>query len=138
MNGDSFVVVDRLTRYVDELLDARRQNNAAAIRGRTQMILMVLHKLQTTHRVSPLPSDLIQKIESNKLRAHIDMPDAPKEYTNTCWDCYAHGEHVTVDKRVDSTCEKCGWVQCPECGACRDPKHGGCIERIYRKKFLSR
>jgi len=138
--GDSPAeMAQRLTKYVNELIDARSMNKEGAIKGRTQMILTVLDKLRKAHKVSPLSHDLIARIQGDKERAALNLPLTSSEYLSFCWECYRRrGIKVIVDKRVDSICKACGWVQCPECGACRDPEHGGCEDRVYknREEFL--
>jgi hypothetical protein len=125
-------IADRLSRYVDDLLAAREMRSAPAIRGRTQLILRALEKLRTVHAKSPLPNDLISRIQCEKARAEVDLPNTSANYQNVCWDCWAHGKEVIVDRRVDAICKTCNWVQCFECGACRDPKSGGCPDRIFK------
>ena len=132
MDDNPVKIADRLTEYVDELIDARSAHNRKAINGRTGMILTVLEKLRKAHKKTPLSEDLLIRIKQDNKRAAINLPDIFNNYVNICWDCYQRlGIHVTVDKRYDSTCPTCGWVQCSECGACRDPKHGDCKDRIY-------
>lgn len=131
---DAIAIASRLARYVDELLEARRHRNPVAIRGRTQLVLTMLEKLRAAHRASPLPADLVSRIRAEKERAQLDLREKSQEYENICWECFANGSRVFLDRRVDSVCRACGWVQCPECGACRDPKHGGCSERSFRGK----
>ena len=132
MGENPLIMAERLTEYVDELLDAKIQTKRGAIKGRTQMILTVLGKLRKAHQVSPLSSDLIQRIQDDKKRAALNLPETSANYQNICWECHKiRGIQVIVDKRVDSVCKACGWVQCPNCGACRDPKYGGCSERVY-------
>ncbi len=133
-DSDPGAIARRLSSYVDELLVARRHRNAVAVRGRTQLVLSALDKLRAFQRASPLPADLVERIRAEKERAQLDLPETSEEYENICWDCYAHGSKVFLDKRVDSVCRTCGWVECPECGACRDPKYGGCSDRIFRGK----
>jgi len=134
MRDTPIEMVQRLTEYVNELIDARTMNKERAVKGRTQMILTVLEKLRTAHKRSPLTQDLISRIQKDKQRANLDLPTTSRDYINFCWDCYKKfGKKVIIDKRVDQVCKTCGWVQCPECGACRDPKYGGCEDRIYKK-----
>lgn len=132
MENSPQAIADRLTLYVNELLDARERGNALAIRGRTQLILHALEKLRACHCESPLPDELVFRIQQDKARAKVDLPGTSEDYQNICWDCYAHGHEVIVDKQVDTVCKTCGWVQCYECGACRDPKFGGCRDRLSR------
>ena len=132
MDDSSPAIVERLTGYVDDLLACREKRDVAAIRGRTQMILRALEKLRVTHATSALPAELVRRIQHDKARAQLDLPATAAEYDNICWDCYAHGERVIVDKRVDPICKTCNWVKCVLCGACRDPKFGGCPDRVYR------
>lgn len=132
MDDSPHVIAECLSRYVDDLLSAREERNASAVRGRTQLILRALEKLRAAHAKSPLPGDLISRIQRDKARAEVDLPSTSSEYQNVCWDCYAHGKEVIVDKRVDPVCKTCGWVQCSECGACRDPKFGGCPDRVFK------
>jgi hypothetical protein len=132
MDDSLQVIAERLTRYVDELLVAREQRNALAIRGRTQMILRALERLHAAHANSALPNDLMLRIQREKARAEVGLPSTSADYQNVCWDCYAHGQEVIVDKRIDPVCKTCGWVQCPECGACRDLKFGGCTNRLFK------
>lgn len=132
MDDNPQVIAARLTIYVDDLLTARRQCNALAIRGRTQMILRALERLRDAHSKTALSDNLVLQIKRDKERAEVELPDTLANYQNICWDCYARGNEVIIDKRIDSVCKTCGWVQCSECGACRDPKHGGCQDRIYR------
>ena len=124
-------LVQRLTRYVDDLIEAKKNNNKLAIKGRTQMILNVLDKLRDIHKHNPIPTDLINKIIEDKNRAELKLPKTFSNYTNFCWDCLKRGKQVGVDKRVDSVCPSCGWVQCPDCGACRSPRFGGCKKRKF-------
>ena len=132
MDDSPQAIAERLTRYVDDLLAAREERNALAVRGRTQMILRALERLRAAHAKSALPHDLVLRIQRDKARAEVDLPGTSADYQNICWDCYAHGKEVIVDKRVDPVCKTCGWVQCSECGACRDPKFGGCPDRVFR------
>ena len=121
MNDTPQAMVQRLSEYVNELHESRIAGKQGAIKGRTQMILNVLDKLRNAHGESPLPEEMIARINHEKKRAKLDVPDTSANYQNICWRC-----GVKVDNRVDSVCKTCGWVQCPECGACKDPKHGGC------------
>ena len=126
-------MVERLSEYVDELAEARSRNKPGAIKGRTQLILNVLEKLKKAHSTSPLSSDLIDRIQKEKKRADLELPETSGKYQSICWDCYKErGIKVDLDKRVDPVCRACGWVQCPECGACRDPKYGGCKNRVFK------
>ena len=63
----------------------------------------------------------------------VEAQAAKKDHQSVCWDCWAKGETVVVDRRLHSVCQSCGWIQCPECGACRDPRYGGCSGRIHRR-----
>src|ERR1700733_7203838 len=126
MDDSPQAIAERLTRYVDELLAAREARSALAVRGRTQLILRALEKLRAAHLESALPDELIRSIQREKARAEVDLPSTSANYQNVCWDCHGHGNEVIVDKRVDTVCKTCGWVQCFECGACRDPRFGGC------------
>jgi hypothetical protein len=114
--GDSPIeVAERLSGYVSELIDAREKNKEMAIKGRTQMILNALEKLRETHKSSKLSDELIARIQKEKERANLILPDTSAKYISFCWDCYKRlGIKVTVDKRVDSVCSSCGWVQCPD------------------------
>jgi hypothetical protein len=132
MDDSPRAIAERLTKYVDELLVARETRNALAVRGRTQMILRALEKLRGVHLKSALPDDLVSRIQKDKARAQVDLPGTSQDYQNVCWDCHAHGNQMIVDKRIDTVCQTCGWVQCPDCGACRDPKLGGCPDRVFR------
>ena len=135
MSDDPLEMVGRLTKYVDELAEARSQNKPGAIKGRTQLILNVLEKLRKAHSTSPLSLGLIDRIQKEKKRAALELPETSGNYQSICWDCYkTRGIKVLLDKRVDSVCRTCGWVQCPECGACRDPKFGGCPDRSFKVK----
>lgn len=125
-------IADRLTAYVNELIEAKKENNELTIRGRTQMISTALDKLRNFHKSGMLPRDLIAQIQNDKKRAGVILPEVASDYLNFCWECYnKRGVHVKVKKSVHSVCNSCGWVQCPVCGACRDPKFGGCKDRVY-------
>lgn len=132
MDDSPAAVARRLTGYVDALLACREERDAAGIRGRTQLVLRALEKLRAAHVKSPLPAELVRQIQRDKERAQLDLPATSAEYQNICWDCFAHGKEVIVDKRVDPVCKTCGWVQCVRCGACRDPKFGECPDRVYK------
>lgn len=132
--SDPAAIAQRLSRYVDELVEARIRGKAVAVRGRTQLVLWALEKLRASHRSSPLPDNLVARIRAEKERAQLDVPETAEGYENICWDCHIHGSKVFVDNRVDPVCKTCGWVQCPECGACRDPQHGGCPDRFFGGK----
>jgi len=130
MNDTPKAMAERLTEYVDDLIDARNVKNKRAVRGRKQMILTVLDKLRNAHKSTPLSQELIALIQRDKERAGITLPPTSREYLNICWKCYkTRKKKVIIDKRVDSVCKECGWVMCPECGACADPKYGGCTEQ---------
>ncbi len=131
MDDSPQAIAERPTGYVDDLLAARNERNALAVRGRTQMILCALERLRAAHAKSALPDDLVSRIQRDKARAEVDLPSTPAAYQNVCWDCYSRGSEVIVDKRVDPVCKTCGWVQCSECGACRDAKFGGWPHRVF-------
>ena len=57
------IMAERLTEYVEELLEAKKMDNKLAIKGRTQMILNLLDKLREAHKSSPLPKSLNTKRE---------------------------------------------------------------------------
>src|SRR4051812_13997311 len=117
MEDSPQAMAERLTRFVDELLQARKDRHALAIRGRTQMVLRVLQKLRDAHAESPLEPALVSRIKLDKTRAQLVVPTTSEDYQNVCWECSTHGKEVVVDKRVDPVCKSCGWVQCSECGA---------------------
>jgi len=130
MNDTPAEMAQRLTEYVNDLVDARSMKNKRAVRGRTQMILTVLDKLRNAHKATPLSKELISRIQKDKKRAKISLPPTSSEYLNICWKCYKkRKKKVILDKRVDSVCKECGWVRCPECGACADPKYKSCKEQ---------
>jgi hypothetical protein len=135
MDDEPNAIAARLTNYVDELVDARKRRDQSAIRGRTQLILNALGKLRAAYETAPFQPDLVERIRSDKTRAQLDLPETSEPYDNICWDCYAHGRRVFLDKRVDPVCRTCGWIQCPECGACRDPEFGGYPDRIHREPW---
>lgn len=132
MSDKAIEIAARLTQYVNDLIEARNMNNELAIRGRTEMISTALSKLRKVHKSGNLSKELIARIQDDKKRAGLTLPDTSSDYLNFCWECYnKRGKHVKVNKRVDSVCRSCGWVQCPVCGACKDPKYGGCKDRVY-------
>jgi hypothetical protein len=138
MDDSPQALAERLTQYVDDLLTARVKRNALAVRGRTQMILRALESLRAAYTKAGLSDEVVSRIQRDKARAEVDLPSTSSDYQNVCWDCYAQGNEVIVDKRVDPACTTCDWVQCPECGACRDPKFGGCSDRVFRETLTRR
>ena len=72
MGEDPIKMVESLTEYVDELIVAKKQNKDNKIKGRTQMILIVLDKLREAHKATSLPSALILQIQKEKMRADLD------------------------------------------------------------------
>ncbi|EDM27431.1 hypothetical protein LNTAR_04946 [Lentisphaera araneosa HTCC2155] len=132
MSEKPTVLIERLSRYVDDLLKAKQVNNRSSMKGRTQMIMTVLDKLREIYKNKPFSKELVAQIQENKKRANLLLPTTSSNYFNNCWDCLIkRGEKVIIDKRVDTVCKSCGWVQCHKCGACKDPKYGRCKNREY-------
>lgn len=88
MSDEPQDMMERLKEYVDELEDARKQNRQGAIKGRTQMIPTVLEKLRMPHKAAALPSALIDRIQKEKNRAYLQLPETYSDYISICWDCY--------------------------------------------------
>jgi hypothetical protein len=71
-SDDPMAMADRLTRYVDELIEFRRQKNTARIEGRVLMINNVLDKLKQAYTVASFPPGIVERIRRDKERA--DLP----------------------------------------------------------------
>jgi hypothetical protein len=74
MNDDPLAMADRLTRYVDELIEFKRQNNMSKIADRTLMINNVLDKLKQAYIVASFPPGIVESIRRDIERA--DLPSA--------------------------------------------------------------
>ena len=59
MNDDPMAMADRLTKYVDELIELRRQKNAPKIEVKILMINNVLDKLKKAYTVASLPDGIV-------------------------------------------------------------------------------
>lgn len=79
MSDDPVAMADRLSRYVDELIEFRRQKNTPKIEGRLLMINNVLDKLKQAYIVASFPPGIIERIRHDKERA--DLPTSIKKYT---------------------------------------------------------
>ena len=53
MSDSTHEMVDRLTDYVDRLLEARKQDRRLKVKGMTQLVLTVLDKLEKVQRFLP-------------------------------------------------------------------------------------
>ncbi len=74
MNDDPMAMADRLTRYVDELIEFRRQKNTLKIAGRVLMINNVLDKLKQAYAVASFPPGIVERIQRDKERADLPAP----------------------------------------------------------------
>jgi hypothetical protein len=74
MNDDPMTMADRLTRYVDELIEFSRQKNTPKIAGRVLMINNVLDKLKQAYTVASFPSGIVERIRRDKERADLPAP----------------------------------------------------------------
>lgn len=78
MNDDPIVMADRLTRYVDELIEFKRQNNTSKIADRVLMINNVLDKLKQAYTVASFPPGIVERIRRDIERA--DLPPTLEDY----------------------------------------------------------
>ena len=78
MNDDPMAMADRLTKYVDELIELRRQKNAPKIEVKILMINNVLDKLKKAYTVASFPDGIVERIRHDKERA--DLPPPANEY----------------------------------------------------------
>jgi hypothetical protein len=115
------LLVANLYEYVQDLKRFRMVGDAAATRGRTQMIFNVINKLRDSK--SDQVEDLILRA-LNEVELDFDISS---QYENICWKCYrTEGFRSFLDSRVDQRCPHCNWLICPRCRSCKDVKHGGC------------
>lgn len=78
MSDDPMAMADRLTRYVHELIEFRRQKNTPKIEGRILMIKNVLNKLKLAYTVASFPPGIVERIRYDKERA--DLPGLLENY----------------------------------------------------------
>jgi hypothetical protein len=80
MNDDPMAMADRLTRYVDELIEFRRQRNTARIASSVLMINNVLDKLKQAYTVALFPPGIVERIRRDKKRANLLVPLEDDEF----------------------------------------------------------